>query len=108
MQKYLVLYRSTVTAGAQMATSTPEEREAGMAAWMAWGAAAGEALVDWGAPTQPTSDDDPGPAGWIGGYSILQAEDLDAVRAVLVSHPHHQVGSIEILQLLDMPSPQEK
>ena len=74
---------------------------------MAWGAAAGEALVDWGVPTQPTGDDDPGPAGWIGGYSILQAEDLDAVRAVLASHPHHQLGTIEILQMLAMPGAPE-
>ena len=71
------------------------------------GRGAGEALVDWGAPTQPTSDDDPGPAGWIGGYSILQAEDLDALRALLASHPHLQVGTIEVLQLLDMPGSQD-
>ena len=103
MQKFLVLYRSTKSHGEQMAGSTPEELQAGMDAWMAWGASAGEALVEWGVPTQPTSDEDPGPAGWISGYSILQAEDTDAVRAVLASHPHHQEGTIEILQMLDMP-----
>ncbi len=70
---------------------------------MAWGAAAGDALVDWGVPTLPTSDDDPGPAGWVGGYSILQAEDLAGVQAVLATHPHNQMGTIEILQMLPMP-----
>jgi len=103
MQKFLVLYRSTMSIGEQMGSTTPEERQASMDAWMAWGAAAGEALVDWGVPTQPTTDDDPGPAGWVGGYSILQAADVDAVRAVLSGHPHNQTGSIEILQMLDMP-----
>jgi hypothetical protein len=103
MEKYLVLYRSTMAMGEQMAESTPEEMKAGMEAWMAWGAAAGDALVDWGVPTLPTSDADPGPAGWIGGYSILQAEDLAGVQAVLASHPHNQTGTIEVLKMLPMP-----
>jgi hypothetical protein len=103
MQKFLVLYRSKMSMGEQMANTTAEERQASMDAWMAWGAKAGDALVEWGAPTQPTTDDDPGPAGWIGGYSILQAEDTDAARGVLDSHPHTQMGTIEVLQIMDMP-----
>jgi len=103
MQKFLVLYRSKMSMDEQMAATTPAERQAGMDAWMAWGAAAGDALVEWGVPTQPTTDDDPGPAGWIGGYSILQGENVDAVRTVLASHPHNQVGTIEVLAMLDMP-----
>ena len=103
MEKYLVLYRSKMTMGEQMAGATPEQMQAGMDAWMAWGAAAGDALVDWGQPTMPTSDDDPGPAGWVGGYSIVQGEDLESVRALLAGHPHNQMGTIEVLQLLPMP-----
>ncbi len=103
MEKFLALYRSKMTASEQMTGSSPGEREAGMNAWMAWAGKAGDALVDFGSPTQPTSADDPGPAGWIGGYSILQAEDTDAVNAVLEGHPHHQVGTIEVLQILPMP-----
>jgi len=103
MEKYLVLYRSTMSSGEQMAGLTPEAMQAEMDAWMVWGTAAGDALVDWGSPTQPTSAEDPGPAGWIGGYSILQAEDLAGVHAVLASHPHNQMGTIEVLQMLPMP-----
>ena len=103
MEKYLVLYRSTMTLGEQMAGSSPEEMQAEMEAWMAWGSGAGDALADWGSPTRPTSDDDPGPAGWIGGYSILQAEDLAGVQAVLATHPHHRVGTIEVLAMMPMP-----
>ncbi len=47
--------------------------------------------------------DDPGPAGWIGGYSIVQGEDLASVQAVLAGHPHNQMGTIEILQMRPMP-----
>ena len=103
MEKYLVLYRSTQSSGEQMAGMTPEDMQAEMDAWMAWGTSAGDTLVDWGSPTQPTSADDPGGAGWIGGYSILQAEDLAGVQAVLATHPHNQVGTIEVLQMLPMP-----
>jgi hypothetical protein len=103
MPKYLVLYRSQMTAGEQMANSTPEAAQAGMAAWMAWGEKAGDALVDWGSPTQPVTQGDPGPAGWVGGYSILQADDSDAVAAVLDGHPHKEVGTIEVLEILPMP-----
>lgn len=103
MEKYLVLYRSTMSSGEQMAGMTPEQMQAEMDAWMTWGTGAGDALVDWGSPTQPTGDDDPGPSGWIGGYSILQAEDLAGVQAVLATHPHNQLGTIEVLQMLPMP-----
>ena len=103
MEKYLVLYRSPMTAGEQMAAGTPEQRQASMEAWMAWGASAGAALVDWGSPTQPVTDADPGPAGWVGGYSILEATDAATVQSLLATHPHHEVGTIEVLELLPMP-----
>jgi hypothetical protein len=86
-----------------MGGSTPEAAKTAMDAWMAWGAGAGAALVDWGSPTQPTSTDDPGPAGWIGGYSIIAADDSAAAQVLLASHPHHEVGTIELLELLPMP-----
>jgi|APDOM4702015191_1054821.scaffolds.fasta_scaffold427418_1 hypothetical protein len=103
MEKFLVLYRSKMTMGEQMGATTDEQRQASMDAWMAWGAKAGDALVEWGAPTQPTTEDDPGPSGWIGGYSIVQAEDAGAAQALLADHPHHQVGTIEVLHIHPMP-----
>lgn len=103
MEKYLVLYRSQMTMGEQMAGASPEDMQASLDAWLAWGAAAGDALVDWGSPTMPTASDDPGPAGWIGGYSIVQADDINGAHAVLADHPHRQMGTIEVLQMLPMP-----
>ena len=102
MPNYLVLYRSTAAPGEQMA-GTEEEMQASMEAWMAWGAAAGEQLVEFGSPTMPTGDVDPGPSGWVGGYSILQADDLQALDAVLEGHPHKAHGVIEVLEILPMP-----
>jgi hypothetical protein len=101
--KYLVLYRSGMTAAEQMAQSTPEQAQAGMDAWMAWAEQAGDAVVDLGTPlavVDPGGDSgDP-----IGGYSILQAESHDALGKVLEGHPHKSMGgTIETLECLQMP-----
>jgi hypothetical protein len=103
MPRYLVLYRSTTSVEDMMAAATPEAMQASMEAWMAWGAKAGDALVDFGSPTQPVSDDDPGPAGGVGGYSFLEADDVASVHAVLEGHPHKAVGTIEVLEVLPQP-----
>lgn len=101
MTKYLVLYRAPVSASEQMANNDPAAAEAGMQAWMAWAQRAGDALVDLGSPTQPVAGGQGDP---IGGFSILQADSLDALEAVLEGHPHTEWGgTIEILQFLDMP-----
>jgi hypothetical protein len=102
--KYLVLYRSSVTAEEQMAQSTPEQAQAGMDAWMAWAEQAGDAVVDLGTPlavVDPGGDSgDP-----IGGYSILQAESNEALDRVLEGHPHKTMGggTIETLECLSVP-----
>ena len=50
MAKYLVLYRASADAQAQMANTPPEQAQAGMEAWMEWAGKAGNALLDLGAP----------------------------------------------------------
>ncbi len=103
MTTYLILYRQTVTAAEQMAASTPEQAAEGMQAWMAWAQRAGEAVVDLGAPLQVV--DAGGDAGApVGGYSIMQAAGIGALRAALEGHPHTAWGgTIEILETLPMP-----
>jgi hypothetical protein len=54
--KFLVLYRSPVSAREQMASATPEQAQAGMEAWQAWGEKAGAAIVDFGAPLDGDGD----------------------------------------------------
>jgi hypothetical protein len=103
MTKFLVLYRATSTAAEQMAAGTPEQAQAGMDAWMAWAQRAGDAVVDLGAPLAVVEAG--GDAGDpIGGYSVLQAEDAEALVKVLDGHPHAAMGgTIEILEFLPMP-----
>jgi hypothetical protein len=100
---YLVLYRSSMTAGEQMAQSTPEQAQAGMDAWMAWAQQAGDAVVDLGTPLEVVeADGDSGDP--IGGYSILQADSNEALGKVLQNHPHKAMGgTIETLECLQIP-----
>ena len=103
MSKYLVLYRSTMTADEQMAQSTPEQAQAGMAAWMSWAGQAGDAIVDLGTPLAivEAGGDSGDP---IGGYSILQAESHEGLAKVLEGHPHLAMGgTIETLEFLPTP-----
>jgi hypothetical protein len=101
--KYLVLYRSNLTAAEQLAQSTPEQAQAGMEAWTAWAERAGDAVVDLGTPLQVV--DSGGDAGDpVGGYSILQAESHDELAKVLDGHPHSATGgTIETLEVLAIP-----
>lgn len=112
MTKFMVLYRSTASAREQMASGTPEQAQAGTAAWMAWAAKAGDAIVDLGAPLADAAHLGPestgGDSGHVTGFSILQAESADAVTSVLEKHPHLGAhlgagGSIEVLEFLSIP-----
>jgi hypothetical protein len=101
--KYLVLYRAGMTASEQMAQSTPEQAQAGMDAWTAWAARAGDAVVDLGTPLDVV-DSGGDSADPIGGYSIMQAESREALSEVLKDHPHKGMGgTIETLECLQMP-----
>lgn len=108
MGKYMVLYRSTATAAEQMAAGTPEQAAAGMQLWTDWATRVAAALVDLGSPLSEAGNV---PAGGgnggkpIGGYSILQAESVDAVNTLLEGHPHLMApgASIEVLEFLQIP-----
>ena len=107
MAKYLVLYRSPVPAREQMAGSTAEQAQAGMEGWMRWAGKAGSAIVDLGSPlasegTVGAKSDAGTP---IGGFSVLEADSVDAVRKLLDGHPHLEApqGSIEVLEFLPVP-----
>ena len=96
MANFLVLYRADTATVDQMSQATPEQAKAGMDAWMQWFGAAGDAIVDGGAPTQ-------GPDATITGYSILKADDRAAAEALVADHPHRQMGTIEVYECLAMP-----
>ena len=110
MGKFLVLYASKVSAADQMASTSPEQAEAGMKLWMDWAQQNGQSIVDLGMPLNPvgriqgesvnTSD------SATSGFSIMQAESTDDVLAILKDHPHlHSPGdpTIEVLEFLSLP-----
>jgi hypothetical protein len=97
MPKFLILYRSSVGAREQMADATPEQADAGMAAWRSWMERAGPAIDDFGAPVAGDCD--------VSGFSILQADSRAEIDRLLADHPHrHAPGaSIDVLEFLTPP-----
>ena len=110
MNKFLITYYTAPEAMAQMATATEEQKAAGMQLWMDWKASVGDAVLDFGAPLMPgTAVDTSGGTSASGkdltGYSILQAESMEAVQKMLASHPHHHwhdSATIEVHEMIAM------
>jgi hypothetical protein len=90
--KYLLLYRG----GAQ--PQSEDEGKAVMAAWMAWFDQLGAAVVDGGNPAGAAKSVAPGGAVLDGdptdvtGYSIVEAEDLEAAAQMALGCPHRAAG----------------
>ncbi len=108
MSKFLYLYRGPAT---PMEDFTAEQSAEQTRAWGEWMGRAGSALVDAGAPFGARSavrDDgsDTAPTDQ-NGYTIIEAEGLDAARALADGHPFLSEGkgrfSIEIFELAPMP-----
>jgi len=103
----MVLYMAPVSAEAQMNVS-PEEMKKGMEPWVAWYKKFGKAIVDQGTPLgKGVCIDNKGSSKvetQVTGYSIIQAKDIDAAKAMLVGHPHLMMlkGSIEVLEMMTM------
>jgi len=100
MARFLVTYH-----GGGGMPDTPEGREQVMQAFMAWAGKTGSALVDPGAPvgearTVSSAAVQPGAAdGPIGGYSVLEADDIDAAVALVQDHPFvSRGGSLQVSQ----------
>lgn len=107
MAKYLVLYRSKVSAAEQMEGASPEDSQAGMEAWMQWAGKVGDAMADMGSPLQTVATVGGSNAeAYIGGFSILEADSADAAKALVDGHPHLMSPgdpSIEVLEFLPIP-----
>jgi hypothetical protein len=110
MKKFLILYQSNIPAEQQMAKASPEQMKAGMDRWMQWTQKAGPAVIDAGMPvghaTKLTASGSRTPGGSTAdGFSILQADSIDAVTKVLEGHPHFRApgASIEVLEMMPPP-----
>ena len=101
MTKYLFVYY-----GGKPETD-PKKMEKVMAVWMKWFGDLGKAVVDPGAPTKPEKLVSRGGlksvANPLAGYSIIQADSLDAAIGLAKSHPDVSAGmEIAIYQILPM------
>ena len=109
MAKYMVIY----TGGMGMAAS-PEEQQKIMAEWGAWYGQMGDAIVDGGAPFADAKHVDAngiadGPLGDTPatGYTVIEAESIDAAAAACEHHPHiNHGGRVQVFTCVDM-TPQE-
>ncbi len=110
MGRYIVLYHAPQSAVEATANMTPEEMKKGMEAWITWAQSCGDSLVDIGTPlgdgrrmtraaNAPSESD-------VMGYSILEAESMDAAQALLADHPHLEWAAgceIEVREAMPMP-----
>ena len=109
MTKFVVIYHASVS-WEQTNNATPEDMAEGMKAWMAWAEKCGDGLIDMGTPLAggqrlSKSGASPSDKGVVG-YSILQAENMDAAQALLDGHPHLEWAAgceIEIHESMQMP-----
>lgn len=95
MKRFVVIYHAPAEAMAAMGEATPEQKAEGMKPWLAWKDRLGDKLLDFGAPlvggqllkpdgTTQTSTKD------VSGYSIIQANDIEEAKSLLIDHPHLQ------------------
>ncbi len=111
MKKFLVMYHATEEAMKETENTKPEERKKSMDQWMQWAQKCGSNLVDMGSPLQSghclsTNGKSSQSKQQVAGYSILQAENIEAAKKMLDGHPHlswHDGCSIEVHEFLPMP-----
>ena len=109
MSKFLYLYRGPAT---RTEDFTPEQADEQNKAWGDWIGRVGPALVDVGSPlgerTAVVDDSSIASPSDQNGYSIVEADSLDAAKALVKDHPFLSEGkgrfSIEIFELVPMTS----
>ena len=78
-----------------------------VAAFQKWVAAAGSAVVDPGSPVHmvdQVSSGSPAPAADVGGYSMIEAADVNAAKEILKSHPYvGRGGTLQINEVIAIP-----
>lgn len=107
MARYMLLYKGAAT---DMSAMAPEAVEEEMGRWMAWYGGLGEAVIDMGAPFgtggSVVDDGSEGTASELTGFSIVEAESLDAAKAMTSGHPYLRDNTgdyaIDVFLLHDM------
>ena len=100
MAKYVFIYHAPMTP-AEAAPPTPEQMEAVMSEWNAWASRVGDRMVDFGTPlaggVRVTTNGTSSSTRDVAGYSIIEADNLDAALTLAQGHPHlNMPGGCEI------------
>ena len=92
MSKYIVIYHAPAEAFAGVGNMSPEDMQKGMEPWRARMANVEGQLVDGGSPLMGgqriTTSGTSTSTNEVSGYSILEADNMDAAKALLNGHPH--------------------
>ena len=108
MAQFMIVYKGDAT---DMSEMTQEEMQTVMAKWAEWMQGVGSALTDIGTPFGPSSsivdDGSAGTAVSLTGYSIVQADSMDAARALTGNHPFLSEGkgdfAIDLYEMMPVP-----
>jgi hypothetical protein len=108
MKKFIILYNGPATQPEQM---DPTKRDAIMAQWGKWMEKVGSAMVDMGQPMAPgeavVDNGSARPALLLSGYSIIQADSMEAAKKLVEDHPFlsDKTGnfSVELFELMPVP-----
>jgi len=100
MAKYVFIYHAPMTP-ADATPPTPEQMDAVMGEWNAWARKVGDRMVDFGTPlaggVRVTTDGTSPRNRDVAGYSIIDADNLDAALELAQGHPHlNMPGGCEI------------
>ena len=104
MPKFLLTYHGKPD------IQSPEDGAKHMAAWKAWSAGLGAAVVDPGMPVGPSKTITPrnveegGGPNPVSGITVIQAETMQEAISMARGCPHLSgTGTIEIAEALDLP-----
>lgn len=108
MAKFIMIYKGQAT---DMSDMTEEQGAAVLAKWNEWMGTVGSSLADIGTPFGPgtslVDDGSIGDALSLTGYSIVEADSMDAAVKLADGHPYLSEGkgnfAVEIYELMPVP-----
>jgi hypothetical protein len=109
MKKFLLLYMGPMSGEDQMKIGNPEAQKKETEKWTAWYDKANTSVVDFGNPLGDSvhfgNTQHPKSEAKVGGYTIIQAEDIEKAKELVSDHPHLSMpkSCIEIFEMLEMP-----
>lgn len=110
MGRFLILFNAPEPMSEFMTRSTPEERKAGLEAWIKWRSEAEKTVkFEFGAVVQAIQriqkDGLAKSPNQAANYAFAEAESKDDVMNALKTHPHlrRADATIDVLEILHMP-----